>query len=164
MNEFIAKYGDQLQGTLSGFDRLVFMGTVWRNRLAGMKGYLWAHGLGAKDFGQHAEEISKRVKAAALAPFETAGRPVRYLSSGKIDKQVLARQIAVQDQIVSGPICALSAVELCSSYAIRTTTGAPRLEMGYRKCLFIYQYWMHPVFGFMSIRLQTCFLFPFTST
>ena len=30
--------------------------------------------------------------------------------------------------------------------------------MGYRKCLFIYQYWMHPVFGFMSI--QTWFPFP----
>jgi len=35
-----------------------------------------------------------------------------------------------------------------------------RLERAYRKCLFVYQYWMHPVFGFMSARLQTWFPFP----
>lgn len=160
MNEFIAKYQDQLSGTLSGFDRLVFMGTVWRNRVAGMKGYLWAHGLGAKDFGQHAEQISKKVKAAALEPFEAAGRPVRYLNSGKLDKQSIAREIADKDGIVQGPVCALTAVELCSSYAIRVSSQGPQLQMAPRKCLFVYQYWMHPVFGFMSVRLQSWFPFP----
>jgi hypothetical protein len=29
-----------------------------------------------------------------------------------------------------------------------------------RQCLFLYQYWIHPVFGFMSSRLQTWFPFP----
>ena len=94
MNDFIARYQDQLSGTLSGFDRLVFLGTLWRNRLTGLKGYLWAHHLGAKDFGEHAEEMSKRVKAAALAPMLAADRPVRYLNSGKDDKQKIALQIA----------------------------------------------------------------------
>ena len=41
MNDFIAKYQDQLSGTLSGFDRLVFRGTLWKNQLTGMSGYLW---------------------------------------------------------------------------------------------------------------------------
>lgn len=160
MNEFTAKYQDQLSGTLSGFDRLVFMGTVFRNRVTGMKGYLWAHGLGAKDFGRHAEEISKRVKAAALEPLEAAGRPVRFLNSGKLDKQNIAREIADKDGVVKGPICALTAVELCSSYAIKGSSQGPELQMAPRKCLFVYQYWMHPVFGFMSVRLQTWFPFP----
>ena len=86
MNDFIRKYEHDLNGTLAGFDRLVFMGTLWRNRLSGLKGYLWSRGLGAKDFGAHAEKVSRRVKAAALAEFETAGRPVLYLNSGKDDK------------------------------------------------------------------------------
>jgi hypothetical protein len=160
MNEFTVKYQNELHGTLSGFDRLVFMGTVWRNRLSGLKGYLWAHQLGAKDFGKHAEEISKKVKAAAVAPMEAAGRPVRYLNSGKLDKQSIARQIAQQDGIVEGPVCALTAVELCRSYAIQATPCGPALQMAPRKCLFVYQYWMHPVFGFMGVRLQTWFPFP----
>lgn len=162
MNKFIARYQEQLQGVLSGFDRLVFRGNLALNHESGMKGYLWANHLGLKDFGGHAEQMSKQVKEASLAVMTEAGRPVRYLNSGKQDKQAMARQIAAADGIQSGPICAFTAVELCSSYAIRgdRVTQKIRLERSYRKCLFIYQYWLHPVFGFMSARLQTWFPFP----
>jgi len=162
MNDFIARFQHQLSGTLSGFDRLVFRGTLWRDQITGMKGYLWAHGLGAKDFGAHAEQISKRVKEASLAPVLAAGRPVRYLNSGKDDKQQIALRIAAEDGIVEGPICALTAVELCRSYAIQRNekTHQPELRIAPRKCLFLYHYWMHPVFGFLSIRLQSWFPFP----
>lgn len=162
MNDFIARYQDELSGSLSGFDRLVLYGTLWRNRLSGMKGYLWAHKLGAKDFGLHAEQISKKVKEAALASMLTANRPVQYLNSGKDDKQKIALQIAARDGVTEGPICALTAVELCSSYAIKLdpSNHQPSLQIAPRKCLFVYQYWMHPVFGFMSARLQTWFPFP----
>ena len=98
MNDFITKYQNELTGTLSGFDRLVFRGTLWRNRVTGMKGYLWAHHLASKDFGEHAEQISKRVKEAATQPMLAAGRPVRYLNSGKDDKQKIALEIAAGRQ------------------------------------------------------------------
>jgi hypothetical protein len=162
MNDFIARYQDQLNGVLSGFDRLVFRGTLPLNHEAGMKGYLWAHDLGLKDFGEHAEQISLRAKEASQAVMEAQGRPVHYLNSGKCDKQQMARAIAASDGVVNGPICALKAVELCSSYAIRGNRAEKKiqLERSFRKCLFIYQYWMHPVFGFMSARLQTWFPFP----
>ena len=93
---------------------------------------------------------------------ENAGRPVRYLHSGKDNKQELAQTIAAKEGILSGPVCAMTAVELCTTCAIRgdRTTGRIRLDRAYRKCLFVYQYWMHPVFGFMSARLQTWFPFP----
>jgi hypothetical protein len=161
VNDFIAKYQHQLNGTLSGFDRLVFRGDLPLNHERGMKGYLWAHDLGLKDFGEHAEQVSRRVKQASLVTMEQAHRPVQYLNSSKDDKQALAREVAVRDRIVSGPICAFTAVELCSSYAIRGDAAEKRirLERRWRKCLFVYQYWMHPVFGFMSVRLQTWFPF-----
>lgn len=124
MNNFIAKYQDQLSGTLSGFDRLVFSGTLWKDRLTGMKGYLWAHGLAAKDFGEHAEQISKRVKEASLAAVLAANRPVHYLNSGKDDKQQIALRIAAQDGIVEGPICALTAVGAVQK--LRHQTQSPR--------------------------------------
>jgi len=122
-----------------------------------MQGYLWAKGLGLKDFGSHAEQLSRRVKQAALAEMEAAGRPVRYLNSGKDSKEEIARGIAAADKIASGPICARTAVELCSTYAIggHRQDQKLHLERAWRKCLFVYQYWMHPVFGFMSARLQT---------
>ena len=162
MNEFIARYQQQLNGVLTGFDRLVFRGTLGLNHENGLKGYLWANRLGLKDFGSHAEQVSRKVKEASLEIVKAAGRPIQYLNSGKYDKQELARKIAAADGIRSGPICALTAVELCSSYAVRGDRSSARikLERASRKCLFIYQYWMHPVFGFMSARLQTWFPFP----
>ena len=131
MNDFIARYQDQLNGVPSGFDRLVFRGNLPLNHEAGMKGYLWAHGLGLKDFGEHAEQISVRTKEASLAMMETAGRPVHYLNSGKYDKQQMARAIATADGIVNGPICALKGCgvvfQLCypgQPRRTKTPTGA----------------------------------------
>ena len=161
MNDFITRFQDQLSGTLSGFDRLSFRGTLWKDRLSGMKGYLWAHGLGGRDLGKHAEEMSERVREASLAPLVAAHRPVLYLNSAKDDKQQLALQIAHQDEITEGPICAFKAVELCQSYTVRRNarTQRPELALAPRKGLHIYHYWMHPTFGFMSVRLQTWFPF-----
>lgn len=161
MNDFIARYQDQLSGTLSGFDRLLFRGTIWKDRVTGMKGYLWAYGLGGRDLGKHAEQMSERVREASLAPLVAANRPILYLNSSKDDKQQLALQIAHRDGITEGPICALKAVELCQSYTIRRNpkTQRPEVALAPRKGLHIYHYWMHPVFGFMSIRLQTWFPF-----
>ena len=165
MNDFISKFENELTGTLSGFGRLVFRGTLWRNRLTEMKGYFWAHRLGCRDFAEHAEQVSKRVKQSALEPMLTAARPVHYLRSGKEDKQKMAVQIAQADGISEGPICALTAVELCSSYAIRRDpkTQKPDLQVAQRKGLSVYQYWMDPVLGLLSVRLRTWFPFPFTS-
>src|SRR5579864_6221325 len=66
----------------------------------------WDEGLsvglrsGAKDFGCHAEQISKRMKEASLAPLISAGREVRYLNSGKDNKQQIDLEIAARDAIV----------------------------------------------------------------
>ncbi|HSB14387.1 MAG TPA: hypothetical protein VLE22_08000, partial [Bryobacteraceae bacterium] len=83
----------------------------------------------AIDFGEHAEQISHRVKEASLATMMAAGRPVQYLNSGKDDKQQLARSIAAADGISCGPICALTAVELCSSYAVRGNRSERKIEL-----------------------------------
>jgi hypothetical protein len=162
VNNFIAKYQAQLTGVLSGFDRLVFRGTLGLNHEAGLRGYLWANHLGLKDFGAHAEQISKEIKQRSLAVMTQAARPIRYLNSSKDSKQEIAAAIAAVDGIRNGPICALSAVELCTTYAVRGDRASRkiRLERAFRKCLCIYQYWMHPVLGFMSARLQTWFPFP----
>lgn len=162
MNEFTARFEKELHGVLRGFDRLVFRGTLALNHESGLQGYLWSNGLGLKHFGAHAQDISRAVKEASLAVMAQAGRPVQYLRSGKDDKQALAREIAARDGIRRGPICAFTTVELCSSFEVRgdRASGKIRLQRAFRKCLFIYQYWMHPVFGFMSARLQTWFPFP----
>jgi len=163
MHEFIAKHRDKITGTLSGFDRLVFRGTL--RSIAhdqGMKRYLWANQVLLKDFGSHVERVSRRLKEASLAEAETLGRPVKYLTSSQVSKEEMARSIAAQERIRDGLVCVLSCVEPCWSFEIHRNREKKKLELEprYRKCLFLYHYWMHPVLGFMSARIQTWFPFP----
>lgn len=163
MHEFIAKHQDQIAGTLSGFDRLVFRGTL--RSIAydeGMKRYLWTNQILLKDFGSHVEGVSRRLKEASLAEAGFLGRPVKYLTSSQVSKEEIARGIAAKEGIGDGLVCVLSCVEPCWSFEIHRNREKKRLELEprYRKCLFLYHYWMHPQFGFMNARIQTWFPFP----
>ena len=163
MHQFIAKHQDQITGTLSGFDRLVFRGTLRSIAHAeGMQRYLWANQVLLKDFGSHVQQVSRRLKQASLAEAQALGRPVKYLASSQVSKEETARRIAAQEGIRDGLVCVLSCVEPCWSFEIHRNRQSKKLELEprYRKCLFLYHYWMHPVFGFMNARIQTWFPFP----
>ncbi len=162
MNEFIARYQQEIAGTLSGFDRLVFRGT--HRALCGQPGieqYFRSNRVLLKDASAHTAAISAAVKAAALAPAYQHNRPVKYLTSPAVDKEQLARAIARADRIHSGLVCAITSVEPCLSWEIhrnrdqKILEGVPRV----RKCLHVYQYWMHPQLGFLNARIQTWFPF-----
>src|SRR5258708_7067482 len=115
MNQFTSKFAQSLQGVLSGFDRLVFHGTLRTlSSVGGMKGYLSYCNILLKDFAEHAEQATQRIKKAALFPFAEAERPVHYLASAKTSKEEIAKQIAIKDNIREGPICMLTSLEVCS--------------------------------------------------
>jgi len=162
MNEFIAKFGDQITGILSGFDRLVMRGTLRAIVYAkGMEDYLGQNRVLLKDFSRHVHEVSARLKQASVAAAEKLGRTVKYLASSKVDKEQTARALAAEQKITQGLVCVLSSVELCQSFEVYRNAESKRLELEsrLRKCLFLYHYSIHPVFGFMHARIQTWFPF-----
>lgn len=110
-----------------------------------------------KDFGAHVEAVSRRLKQASLAEAEATGRPVKYLASSQVSKEQIARSIAHQEGIREGLVCVLSCVEPCWSFQIHRNRQSQKLELqpAYRKCLFLYHYWMHPVLGFLNARIQS---------
>jgi hypothetical protein len=94
MQEFIAKYKDEIQGTLSGFDRVVFAGALRKldysqwvpvlkvPRATAMEQYLWRYDIKFKDYLAHVKAVSKRIRKAALEPFLQADLPVIHVKSG----------------------------------------------------------------------------------
>ena len=163
MNEFIARHRDKIAGTLSGFDRLVFRGTLRAiNFVEGMRHYLHANDVLLKGFKPHVEDVTERIKTASTAEAQRLGRPVRYLGSSEIDKNKLARKMAEEDCIEQGLVCVLSCLELCRTFEIYRNAASKQLEVRLRsgKCLFLYHYWIDPVFGWMNARIQTWFPFP----
>lgn len=162
MSEFIARYHEKIAGTLSGFDRLVFRGTLRTIAyVEGMQRYLQRSGVLLKDFGEYVERVTGQMKKASLAEAQREGRPIEYLSSSQVSKEEMARSIADRDAIASGLICTLKCVEPCRTFDIHRNAEDRKLELvsRQRKCLFIYHYRMDPLFGFMSARIQTWFPF-----
>lgn len=162
MDSFIQRYDDQVTGQLSGWDRLVFRGTLRMLCFVdGMSGYLSRAGVLLKDFGEHAQAMTGHLIEASLAAAEEAGRPVEYLASPKVRKDQYAQNILLDDSIEDGLICVLTCVEPCKTYEIYRNRDKKILELKprMRKCKFLYHYWIDPRFGFMSARIQTWFPF-----
>ena len=161
MNSFVQRHAASVIGVLSGFDRILFRGTLMRLcNGGGLFDLMRKTGYLLKEFGDFCESVTAQVKAASEQVAEAAGRPMMYLSNPSIRKEELAREIARRDGIQSGLVCVFSAVEPCWTFAFNPA-GRSRgretkvLTPHRRKCLHYYHYMIHPELGFMHARLQT---------
>lgn len=166
MQQFIEKYREEIQGVLSGFDRLVFRGSLRRLNMGkfdpslkamvahGMETYLRLNKVLFKNYADHVKRISEKIKAASLKPFREQGLPVEF-DRGAADKDQLARRIAAERKIESGLVCAISALEPSPTFEHRGVHIIRRM----RPCGALYQYQMHAELGWMYARIQTWFPF-----
>lgn len=163
MERFVTRHGDRVVGILSGFDRMLFRGTLRSiSYVDGLDQFLSSQHVLYKDFARYVEGLSDRLKAHASALAAEAGRPYEYVASAQVRKEDHARAIAARDGVTEGLVCVLSCVEPCHSFTIRRDRAAQRLRLaaGERKCLHLYFYFLDPDFGLMHVRLQTWL--PFT--
>ena len=162
MRSFLTRFASIVTGVLSGLDRLFFRGSLRGIAYpAGMQKYLWANHILLKDFAQHSLEVTAQLQEASLRQAKQLGREIRYINSSDVRKEDVAREIAERDRIREGLICVLRSVDPCMSVQISKNHQTKKLEIRYRrrKCLHLYHYQIHPVFGFMHARIQTWFPF-----
>jgi len=167
MKKFIEKYGDEVIGVLSGFDRLVFRGSLrrlnqgfWSKSLKaflaiGMERYLSQNSILMKDYANHVKRVSESIKVSSLKPYRERDLPVELLRSAAADKEAIARQVAAKKQISSGLVCAISTLEPSPTFEHRGTHIIRRD----RPCHVLYHYQIDPEIGWMHARLQTWFPF-----
>jgi len=163
MKKFLSNHKDDIIGTTSGFDRLVFRGTLRRlSYKEGMRAYLWAIKVLFKDFATHVLRVTNEIKKSTEEYTQRESRPLIYLPSSNTNKAKEAQVIASATNIKEGLICVFKCVEPCYSYDIYRNKQSKLLELvlRQRKCLFFYHYYIHPVFGFMNCRIQSWFPFP----
>ena len=93
MDKFVSRFKSQVTGVLSGFDRLVFRGSLIELiREGGMYSFLTRAGVRLLDFKSYVLKTSDAVKEAALTEARKHGRPVRYLHSSHISKEDFAHK------------------------------------------------------------------------
>ncbi len=162
MKAFLQRHTEKILGVLSGWDRLVFRGTLRQIAfLAGMKSFLWKRQVLLKNWKSYTQAVTATVIEASGREAKRLGRTVEFLQSSKTNKEEKALEIAARDGIKEGLICVLECVEPCVSYEVHKSRERKLLELQPRttKCKFLYHYMVHPVFGFMNARIQTWFPF-----
>ena len=84
MDSFVSRHQHDIQGTLSGFDRLRFVGSLLRlSYVDGLGSFLGDTGVLLKEFGEYMLALSRRIKQASERLAETTvSSRVYYLPSG----------------------------------------------------------------------------------
>jgi len=158
MKRFEELYAKSLTGSIHGWDRLAWRGTIrWLSSTRGLGSYLATEHILLKDFRDWAMDLTDRVRKSCEALAEIWGVRTVYLRRSATNKEELARQIALEENIKSGPICVFSVVEPCWSPTVVPNRNSKKLEisMRQRKCVWIYIYSFDEVVGFSHFRLQS---------
>ncbi len=162
MKSFLSAFSGLVLGILNGFDRLVFRGHLSKlSYRQGMEIFLCANRVLYKDFKKHSKAQTERLIQASFAEAKRLERPIVYLTSGKESKEEQALALAAKHRIQEGLICIFKAVEPCTTFFLHHNRHTKMLEIQPKtgKCSFLYRYAFHPVFGFMSARVQTWYPF-----
>ena len=163
MERFLTRHQDRITGTITGFDRVLFRGTIrCLSHCQGMWVFLSSQRVLLKNFKNFALRLSTEVSNHGESFAALNGRPYEYLNGASLSKEQVAREIMERDQIKQGLICVFAAVEPCYSITVRGNRQTKKLELvsQFRKCKHLYFYFVDPEFGLMHIRLQTWL--PFT--
>ena len=158
MKRFLERHRDRITGTLSGFDRMLFRGTLRSiTHVKGLEIFLYSQHVLLKNFSQYVMSLSARLVEHAKQLASKAGRPYVYLPSSKDSKEELALQIAERDAIKQGLIVVFACVEPCQSFDLRKDAARKHLQLvaKERKCLHLYFYYLDREFGLMHVRLQS---------
>jgi hypothetical protein len=162
MKSFLSRFGALVCFVLSGFDRLRFVGESRRLSSArGVDSYLYQHNIRYTDFPDHAEHLTKSLRAATVQQAQADGIPLMHLDSPTTDKETRALELAGVHPSFSGRIAVLSSVESCSTYRLRRNdVGWVKPVKERAKCAHYYHYYLHPLLGLCYVRVQSWF--PFT--
>ncbi len=133
MNGLVQMFAGIVKGVLSGFDRIVFKGSLLQLMYEeGARRFLWNRGVLNKDYKDWMlEQTGKLVDDAVQYAAEAAGRPITPVGSWRARKEELAREgqresrrwrLGVRTLVEMHPYDplggALSATDLANVYAV----------------------------------------------
>jgi hypothetical protein len=160
MKSFLSRFATFVLGVLSGFDRLVLRGRLPQLYTPeGMNCYTSANHVRLLDFKKHAKEVTAQVVAASLVEQAKATNRFQYLNSNKISKDETARAIWKRFPTDEGLAAVLQCIEPCWTFDTQSVNGRLTIRGEPGKCSALYHYYVHPLFGWSYVRLQTWFPF-----
>lgn len=153
----LERFGDQIAGILSCYDRLLIQGTLPKLCFAGgMESYLRQRGVAVRDYPRWAQSLRDQLRENAERLAAENGLQIEFLRR-RVRKQDKVQALREKRGEQPGLVCILSAMEKCDSYEPRFDGGAGRwvLKPDRGKCLHYYFYFIDEQLGLGHLRLPT---------
>ena len=157
MTKFLKEHSEEIVGTLTCPDRLIFKGYLPFYDGKSMERFCYSKDLLFKDMKPFLIKQSEIIKNHAKGMAEKQGRPYIYLNGGKLRKDEEATRIAKEDNITEGLICVFARLEPSRTFKLKYGKKKPSIEKHFGKCLCLYYYFMDKEFGLMHVRIPTWF-------
>lgn len=161
MKRFVERHTAHVHSTLTGLDRVLFLGTIRSISYPdGLGRFLSSQGVLFKHFASFAAPLTAQIRADAKAAAATAGRPFVYLHSSATSKEERAREILAAQPVTEGLVCVFQCVEPCRGISFRKGENGFLVPIFHeRRCSFLYYYFLDAELGLCHVRLQTWFPF-----
>lgn len=153
---FVRQHAEEITGVLSCFDRLILRGHLPHSYPRGLEAFLAQQGILRKDFKTYALKTTERIKTHVKAVVQQAGAPFQHLPKKERMEQ-RARQLAQDQGLREGIVCAFSCLETCRTFRLQYAPKRPKLKTDYRRCLVFYVYLIHATLGLIHVKLETWF-------
>ena len=156
----LKQYADKINGIFGTFDRMIINGYLMN--LANYNQfsyYLHMNNVLLKDFDKFAETQTKSLCEHIEKYVKDNNCEISYLSSGKINKDEIARKEFDSNPNKNGLIACLATVEICNTMTVKPNHDTKKLEVTSKstKCKHYYFYFNDNKFGWMYLKIQTWF-------
>jgi hypothetical protein len=171
MTAFETEHSDEINCTLTCFDRMIIQGRFTGLYGTGFINLMYKLGVPLLDFHKFVKSQTEKVKSHTEAIAAEAGLEVEYLGHAKTrqtgeSKEAYAKKLAAENEITEGLICVLSTVEPCYSFrlhydkknqrhefaapaaSVSTTTSISSIRSSV-SCTFVYKAGFHSRCRFM---------------
>jgi hypothetical protein len=159
MEELLSeRYGNELDGVLSCYDRIVITGSLLPLCYAqGMTHYLYQQGIRIFDYAKFAEPLRERIRENAEALAEANGVKIEFIRKKDFRKENRIQKILKERGKQPGLVHIFGAMEACSSYRPwhDKATGKTNLKPDSSKCMTYYFYFMDKQLGLCYLRVPT---------
>jgi len=159
MDELLCeRYANELDGTLSCYDRVVITGSLQPLCYAGgMTHYLYQQGVRIFDYAKFAEPMRERIRANAERLAEANGIEIEFIRKKDFRKESRIQEVLKERGEQPGLVHILGAMEACASYRPwhDKTTGKTYLKPDSSKCMTYYFYFIDEQLGLCYLRVPT---------
>ena len=149
---------DQIRGVIACFDRVIIQGILpYLCYADGMTSWLRRHEVRIFDYARYTEPLRDQIRENAERLANEHGVQIEFVSSSKVRKESLVKEVLDRRGDHPGLVHILSAMESCPSYRPWHDKNTHKTFLKFRtgSCLHYYFYFVDPELGLCYIRVPT---------